>query len=416
MQAYRGNSFTCAGALLAIAGCAAPVISARADVTVQQLTSMNVAGMKIDIHSTERTSADRQRRDSVTQCHGLLAIVCRNAQTGEIVRLDRQLEWELQPKKKIYTERAFPTPAQRAEAQQRLQAAMEEMKKCPMPESRSTSLTAPDTSHCQLSPPVVSVKRTDEHTVLFGHDARKSSVVLSQSCTDTQTGDVCEMNYGFDTWLTTDDIPGSAERNEFTRKYLAAQGLDPSNPQLRGMMQQLMAPYADSLKQLRAKAADLQGHPLRTTFYMAFGGPHCGRAQQARQQQAQERRGGGFSLGGVASNAVRGGLAGLFHRGVGAIHADSTAGAAAAGAAAQAADPVADAAANAATRPSSGSGEAAPATPASPFVQVMSLTTETTSIDTAPIPADQFDIPGGWKLQQPKAEKAKEFSCPASAK
>ena len=94
------------------------------------------------------------------------------------------------------------------------------------------------------------------------------------------------MDYGFETWLTTDDIPGTDERNAFASKYLQAQGLDPNNPQLQHTVEQFLAPYADQLKQLRVKAADLKGYPLRTTFYMAFGGPHCGKAKQAAQQQA----------------------------------------------------------------------------------------------------------------------------------
>lgn len=410
---------SCASALMALLGLAFGPCAARADVTVRQQTSMSLAGIKIDVSSTERTSGDKQRRDSTTQCHGLLALVCHNIQSGEILRLDKQVEWQLEPKKKTYMERPFPTPAQRALAQQQMQAAIDEMKKCPAAHPQNAAQRGPDTSHCQLSPPVVNVKRSDDHALILGHDAHKASVVLTQSCTDTQTGDVCEFDYGFDSWLTTDDVAGSDERNTFTKNYLAAQGLDPTNPQLQSAMQQFMAPYMDQLKQLQGHAGDLQGHPLRTTFYVAFGGPQCGKAKQAQQQQASTgNSGGGFKS--IASNALRGGLSGLFHRGVGNIDTSSVGGAAAAGAANQAADPTAAAAADAATRPTataggSGAGGTASA-PSQQLVQVISLTTETTAIDTASIPSDQFEIPSGWRLQQPRAEKekAQQFSCPAT--
>jgi hypothetical protein len=40
---------------------------------------------------------------------------------------------------------------------------------------------------------------------------------------------------------------------------------------------------------------------------------------------------------------------------------------------------------------------------------------ETTSISAAPIPADQFEIPAGWKLITPKARpEGKEVSCPTT--
>lgn len=390
--------------------------SARADVTIGQKTSMSLGGINIDVDSVERTSADKQRNDSTVTCHGFLSLFCHGAGGGRIVRLDKQLEWELQPKKKLYSERPFPTAAQRAEAQARVEAAMEEMKKCPMPQSPTASQpSAPDTSSCQLSPPVLNVNATDEHATIVGHDARKTSVVMSQTCTDTKTGDVCEMDYGFEAWLTTDEIAGADERNAFTKKYLQAQGLDPNNPQLQRTVQQFMAPYADQLKQLQGKAADLQGYPLRTTFYMAFGGPHCGKAKQAAQQQASS--GSRFSMHSIASSAFASGLSGLFHHGAAAIHTDSAGGAAASSAANEAAEPAANAAAGSMTAQSSSGGAPAPAPAAGPLVRVISFTTETTSIDTSSISPDQFEIPAGWSLEPQKQQVASGApKCPTASK
>jgi len=404
---------------LTLAGAAALAVlapPARADVTVGQKTSMSLSGINIDIDSLERTSADKQRSDSTVRCHGFLALFCHDVESGSIVRLDKQVEWQLQPKKKRYSERPFPTAEQRAQAQQQLDAAMEEMKKCPMPQAQNASQTGPDTTHCQLSSPVLSVNGTDEHTTILGHDARKTSVVLSQTCTDAQTGDVCEIDYGFETWLTTDEIAGSDERTAFVKKYLQAQGLDPNNPQLQHTMERFMAPYADALKQLRGKAADLKGYPLRTTFYVALGGPHCGKAKQAQQQQASS--GSRFSMHSLATNAIAGGLSGLFHHGASAINAGSAGGAAASGAANEAAEPAADAAANSVTARSSSdaSTAAAPAPAPGSLVRVMSLITETTSIDTSSIPSDQFELPADWKLEPQKQVASNAPRCPTADK
>ena len=390
---------------------------ALADVIIGEKTSMTIGGLDIDIHSVERTSAGKQRSDSTVSCHGLLSLFCHDVEGGRIVRLDKRLEWELQPKKKLYSERPFPTPEQRAAAQREVDAAMEEMRKCPMPRPQGASqAAAPDTSHCKLSTPVLDVSRTDEHATILGHDARKTDLVLSQTCTDTRTGDVCEIDYGFETWLTQDGIPGVEERTEFMRKYLAAQGLDPKSPRLEHTMARFMAPYAGMLAQLRGKAADLKGYPLRTTFYMAFGGPHCGKAKQAaREQQASSSR---FSMRSLASHALAGGLSGLFHRSAAAVHADSAGGAAAGGAANAAAEPAANAAANSMTAQSSSSGGSVPPAPASgALIRVVSLTTETTSIDTSSIPPEEFEIPAGWELEQPQVARQAPKSiakCPTA--
>ncbi len=401
--------------LCAAASFALLSVPARADVTVGQKTSMNVAGVNIDIDSVERTSGDKQREDTTTRCHGLLALFCHDLESGRIVRLDRQLEWQLAPKKELYSERPFPTPEQRAEAQKKVAAALEQMKSCPMPQTQSASPSAPDTSHCQLSAPQISVTRTGEHATILGHDARKTSVVLSQTCTDVQTGDVCEIDYGFESWLTTDRIPGAGQRKAFESRYLKAQGLDPNSPQIRHTLQRFMAPYAEALGKLKGKAADLKGYPLRTTFYMAFGGPHCHRAKQAEQQQAS-RSSSRISVGSIASKAIAGGFASLFHRGAAAIHADSAAGAAASGAANEAAEPAAGAAATAVTQSPAGGTTAGPSTAAAsgPLVRVMSLTTETTSIDTSSIPSDEFEIPAGWKLEPRKPAATRRPTCPTA--
>ena len=395
--------------------------TARADVTVGQKTSMNLAGLNIDVDSVERTSADKQRTDTNVRCHGFLSLFCHNVEGGKIVRLDRKVEWELQPSKKRYTEQPFPTPEERARAQQQLEAAMEEMKKCPMPQSQGASQRSPNTSDCQMSEPVLSVTATDEHATILGHDARKTSVVMSQTCTDSKTGDVCEFNYGFETWLTADELSGAGERSAFVKKYLEAQGLDPNNPQLQHAVQQLMAPYADALKLLQGKAAALKGYPLRTTFYMAFGGPHCGKAKEAAQQQASSgSSGGGLSMQSIASHALAGGFAGLFHRGAAAIHTDSAGGAAAAGAANEAADPAATAAASSVTPqspPSSDSASSSTVGAASApgaLVRMVSLTTETTSVDTSSIPSDQFDVPADWKLEPRRQVKDEASKCPTA--
>lgn len=426
MRAERRHfSSSPAANLVSAAVAALSCTLAHADVTVEQQTSMNLGSMNIDISSTERTSNDKQRRDSHTQCHGFLAMFCRDVEGGQIVRLDKQLEWQLEPKKRLYTERQFPTAEQRALAQQKLQEAMDQMKKCPLPQGSPTAQSAPDTSNCQQ--PQIDVKQSDERATLAGHDTRKSSIVMSQTCTDPKNGDVCEMDYGFDVWLTNDQIPGLDERQTFSKNYLAAEGLDPNNPQLQGMMRQFMAPYADNLKQLQSKSGDLKGYPLRTTFYMAFGGPHCGRARQAQTQQPQAQASGGSRAGGflhgLASNAVSGGLGGLFHRNVNS-NTGSVGGEVASNAANQTADAAANAAGNAAGNAAAGttgsaaqSGAGAAAAPPSDKVRAVSMTTETTSISTGSIPQDQFEIPAGWQLQVPKArqEKEQQFTCPVSS-
>ena len=105
--------------------------TARADVTIQQQTQFDFAIIKAHGTRTESTTTDKRRSDADMHCEGLMSMFCGDTQTGEIVRLDRDLEWALEPKKMEYRETPLPTAAQLAAARQEAHATMEKIKQCP---------------------------------------------------------------------------------------------------------------------------------------------------------------------------------------------------------------------------------------------------------------------------------------------
>jgi hypothetical protein len=409
MPAYRLRRFALPIPFLVTASLLTVSVPARADVTVQQVVNIDALAVKMDTTTTERISGDKRRSDSETHCHGFLALFCHDVQSGGIVRLDKQLEWQLEPKKKAYLETLFPTPEQRAQAREQMKAMLDKVKECQQQQRASNPQGGPDTSSCELSKPTLNVRESDEHLTLVGHDTRKSSIVLSQTCTDKQSGDVCQIDYTFESWLTQDDVPGSSERKSFQQKYLAALGLDPSDPQLQGAMRQLLAQYGDQLKELSTHASRLKGYALRTRFSMSFGGEHCGKAKQQAAQSDDGSSSHDLGFKGITSNAVGHALSSLFGK--------HGANATASSAAGQSGANATEAAADDAGKPTGDSGKIASAQTATPpnTAQVISFTIETKSIDTSAIAAEQFEIPVGWKLQPAKPAKEREqFSCPAT--
>lgn len=372
-----------------IAALASIATAAHADVTTQESMSLDAASI-VKMHGTtfERTSADKQRRDSEFHCEGLMSLVCGSNKTADIIRIDRSLEWQLRPDKKTYLETPFPTPEERAAAQQKMQETLEKMKQCQQQQPQKSAPGAADTSKCDLSPPKIEVKQSDEHASLAGHDTRKSSVKMTQTCTDKQSGDVCELVYGFDVWLTSDELAGAADRRAFQRAYMKKLGLDENNPATKGAAQQFLAQYAGTMKELSAKASELKGYPLRTTFRFSMGGEHCGKAKGSSGQDAQsDDNSGGGGLSGLAAKGAGKLLGGLLSK----KSSNSSSGA----------DP----------------NQPPPAAPgAAPSVQIIAFTVETTAIDTAAIPAEQFELPAGWTPEKPKVSKSEEFTCPANGK
>jgi hypothetical protein len=389
--------------------------TARADVTVQERTNFDFVLIKAHGTTTEMTTTDKQRRDTDFHCEGFMSLFCRNMESGEIIRLDRDVSWALEPKKKEYQETPFPTAAQRQAAEQQMQATLEKMKQCPA--MQTTSTPTPDTSKCEMSAPKIDVKLTDQHATLVGHDARLTQLALTESCRNRETGDTCDFVITLDSWLTQDEVAGAADRRAFQTAYLHKLGFDESNPALQKQVRQFLAPYASSLKELSAKAADFKGYPLKSAFRVSFGGEHC----------AAAKSGGAQGMAASASSPVS--SAGEAAGDAAASATASAAGAEAANAAGRAAGGgVAGSILNSAAgtfgsklvsglfnkkHASPTSTSAQPTPTAGPgMIQAGEFTIETTSITSGAIAPEQFDVPPGWKLVSPKAAPEKEFSCP----
>jgi hypothetical protein len=359
-------------------------VPAGADVTTQESIALDAAGVvKVHGSSTEMTTADKQRKDSELHCEGFMSLLCGNARSGEIIRLDRDVAWQLRPDKKTYLETPFPTPEERAMAQQKLQETLDKMKQCQQKQTSRPAQNRGDTSDCDLSPPKVSTRTTDEHATIAGHDTLKSSVKMSQTCTDKKTGDVCELVYGFDIWMSADQLEGAGDKLAFQRAYMTKLGLnlDANSPQVKGILQQFMAQYAGTLKDMADKTASIKGYPLRTTFRFIMGGDHCSKAQGSDSDSG----GGGGGLSGLSGKLIGGLMAKR--------NAPSSTDQSQAAIAANAAPPLPDG-----------------------YAQIIAFTMETTAVTVAPIAPDQFELPSGWTLEKPKPNKSSEFTCPTDNK
>jgi len=409
-------------ALLVLAAAAAPLAgapgTARADVTIEQQTTFDLAIIRAHGTATEYTTTDKQRRDSDLHCEGFMSMLCGNAQSGEIVRLDKDVSWALEPKKKAYRETPFLTAAQRQAAEQQAQAMMEKMKQCPAMQRTSSG---PDTSKCQMSPTKIDVKATGTRAMFAGHDAQLTQVALTNSCTNKETGDVCDFLFMLDSWLTQDQIPGLDDHQAFSAAYMKKLGLGATNSLVQKQMSQFVAAYSDQLKQLSARAGDLKGYPLKTAVRIAYGGEHCA----AAKSQAQQSASGGSVVGdasqaaGAAAASSASGAAGSAAGTAAANAAGNSAAGSVLGSAASAfssklvsglfTKKKADTAAAPATNAAGAGGNGLPPG----MVQIGAITVETTSINAIAIPATEFDIPPGWTLIQPTpAKEQKEFTCP----
>ena len=400
------SALVAAGALLPLA--------ASADVTVQQKSTFDLSIIKSSSVSTEYTSGEKQRRDSETHCDGFMSMICGHQADGHIIRLDRDVEWSLEPKKKEYRERRFPTEAERAAAAAKVRETLDKLKSCPTVQQQSS---APDTSKCDPSPPKLEEHQTDQHGSIAGHDSRLTQVTLTQSCHNRETNDTCDFTFTMESWLTQDEIPGLADRKAFQAAYLKKMGLDEMSAQVQQSLQQFLAPYKDSLKQLSAKAEDFKGIPLRTALSISYGGAQCAAAKDAPPTASVANPladAGSAAASAAASSAAAeaGSAAGVAAANAAGGHASSILGSAASSFGSKLASSLFQKKASA---PAAAPASAAPAA-APNMVRVAAMTMETTAITSDAVPADKFEIPTGWKLVTPKEKAAeKEFTCPAAS-
>src|ERR1700730_11522425 len=178
----------------------------QADVTLEQRTTLDVASV-IRTHgsSTTNVAADKKREDTESHCEGLMSMVCGNVRGGEIVRLDRGLTWHLEPAKKTYREDVFATPEEISQMRAKMQARIDKMRSCPVSQTQQPV----DKSKCELSPPKFDVHKTDDKASMAGHDAQRTVATLTETCTNKESGDVCDTVIAIDVWLTQDKLPGA---------------------------------------------------------------------------------------------------------------------------------------------------------------------------------------------------------------
>ena len=382
----------------------------QADVTVEQKMTLDVASV-IRTHgsSTTNITADKKREDTESHCEGMLSLVCGNVRGGEIVRLDRGLTWHLEPQKKSYREDIFATPEELAQMRAKLQARLEKMQSCPV----SPRQQPIDKSKCEMSPPKIDVRKTDDKTSIAGHDAQRTMATLTETCTNKDTGDVCDTVVAIDLWLTQDKLPGVADRHAFDQAYAKKLGLTDEQGALSGEFAKFLAPYQSQIKQLTDKSSDLKGQPLKTSLRVMMGGQQCSATAKMKSNSSGSTDTAGGSANPIANvaqagKAIGSALGGLFHK----KKTDDATPAASAATTPDAATASSPPAAN----PAPAAAPAVAPDPYAQFVQMASFTMETVTINTDAVAADRFDVPPDWKKVVPKPSKQgdDDFTCPKS--
>jgi hypothetical protein len=225
--------------------------------------------------------------------------------------------WTLEPDKKRYRETPFLTPEELAAMRARMQANLEKMRSCPVSQKQQQAQPV-DQSKCQMSPPKIEVQKTADKLSIAGHDTQRTSATLTETCTDKDSGDVCDTVVAVDVWLTQETLPGSSDRRAFDLAYAKKLGLEDPQSFITADVAKYLAPYQSQIKLLQEKSAAFKGQPLKTSLRVLMGGPQCSAINKSTSDTNADNSNNGTAnpLNNVAQagKALGGLVGGLFHK------------------------------------------------------------------------------------------------------
>ncbi len=341
-----------------IAAAVAGILSsgaAVADVTIEETMALEGSGVMSLANMTGRTTStyagDRARIETDVQMQsGMMRMMARGmGPSAEIIRLDEGKVYELDLKKKRYTESTIEE--RRAELQQGIAQAQEAQR-----------AQAGDQAQCEWLPPKVDVERTGAKQTIAGHGAEQVLISARQGCKDPKTDSICEYELALDQWISP-DIRAGDDALRFQRAYAERMGLTAALSE--GFSQRAegqFGRYGEMWKEIARRMGDLRGYPVRSSFSLAVGGPQC---KSPAGGGAAGAGGGGSPLGGLAGqlSGQLGGLLGGRRK----------------------------------TGPESSS---VPATTAAGLATLFTMRSELVSIRNDAVPATTFDIPAGFKKDE----------------
>jgi hypothetical protein len=335
-------------------------ISAHADITLEERMSVEGTGLMKMANMTGRTvttiAGDRARTESDMQMQSrLVRAFARDGATAQIVRLDQDKVYDLNLKKKRYTESSLAE--QRAEMEKARQQSQEAQA------SQQQSASGVDESECEWQPPQTDVKRTGETSSIAGFNAERVVITASQACKVKNSDQVCNFGLVLDQWLTP-NFQGQEEVTAYQRAYAEKMGFTAAaSRDFAERAEAMFGRYEDMWQELAAKMQDVKGYPVKSSIGFGLGGPQCQSQQQAQTEDPSAMPGG-------IAGQIGGAIGGLFNR--------------------KKNEPAPEAAPT----------TSAPATMPNGLTPLMTVTSELVSVSRGQVSPQLFEVPADFKLDK----------------
>jgi len=372
--------------------------TAVGDVTMTQKFNLEAGGFlaMLAAEGTIETSISNDRSRTETEANsksnqpGMA-----QAMTGvSIDRLDKGVNWDLNPDKKQFSEMTYRQ--KRAQLKEQTQQG-----------AKGGSLPVSE-DDCQWSDPILEVKKTGEKQRFANVKADQHLIIVQETCTVPQSGKRCEVTWVVENWMAR-RMPAADEIGDFHAALARELGVEEAMSGMPASSQAMMSMFEEGWEEAMDEAGDLEGFPVKTVMQFEMGGDAC--TTSNGQSIAMDDVWGDAAYAGARAGAS---TAGYHTRHAVAREATRAMGGGAAGS-------VAGSAAGAATgevvsgllghfskkkkapppepaaQPESAPGTATTAGSAIIF----RVSSELVAIEESGVPADQFEVPAGWKQVKP---------------
>ena len=372
-----------------------------ADITMQQRITTEAGGamsfMSSESTATTFISGDKSRSETkMAAKSGLMGSLMKNLDTVSIMRLDKDLIWQLSPKKQQYSEMTFE------QLREQMEQAMEQLKDAQ--ESGSAGALPVSEEDCQWSDPKLESTDTGVKKRFANVKAEQHIITIEETCTVPESGQTCVLTWTMENWMAK-RMPGDEETIEFNKALAEKLGTEEMLAGAQAMSRALLSMFKSGWEEALDEMSELKGYPVKTVMQMEIGGESCtatsgqpiamdslwNNALEAGVNSASQNA--GYHAGQAISKETRDAMG----NSVGGSVAGSAAGAATSelisglfkkfGKKKKKTDPEPTATATAPAAAPSATGSTV----------LFRVTTELISINDDKISQDRFELPSGWK-------------------
>jgi hypothetical protein len=242
---------------------------AHADVTVQMKTSLSgLMGMSTEGQDIQYVKGDKSFHDISSKfTSGIMKTMTGGKSNGtqQIIRIDKQLIWNVNQENKTYTEMNFDAFKQTVEQASSMMEGMQDK-----PEDPNDIVWTTD------------VKVSDKNETINGFDCKlvsgKATGISKKDPADTV---IINMQY----WLAK-NVTGELEIQAFQQNYAKALGMD--EMELQQGMKAMLKNYGDQFKQLADEIAKTKGYPVKTAIEVSASKTKTGSTESGAVENEEQ--------------------------------------------------------------------------------------------------------------------------------